>query len=61
MNTNTIQQEIQKLRKRWKEEPENRKIIELQAKALKRALETPKQFDIVDEARKIFLNDEKMV
>lgn len=35
----TIEQQLQELRRKWKEYPEKRKIIELQARALQIALE----------------------
>lgn len=39
MTTTEIQHKIEYLRKRWKEEPQRRKIIEIQAKLLKKAYE----------------------
>ena len=38
MNTKEIEAKLQQLRRQWKEEPDKRKIIELQAKLLQKAL-----------------------
>ena len=52
-------EKLELLRKRWKEEPENRKVIELQARSLKLALslKSNKRLygeDLVKAAEKIF-------
>lgn len=39
MTTEALQAKLQALRERWKREPENRKVIEMQAKVIKMALE----------------------
>lgn len=40
---NKIEHQLQVLRKRWKNEPENRRTIELQAKVLKLSLQEYKK------------------
>jgi hypothetical protein len=60
-----IEQELSKLRERWKKEPENRKVIEIQGKLLRMALEACRrknnsnETDLKDLVREVFLNDEK--
>lgn len=61
-----IQQELELLRKRYKEEPEKRFILEIQAKVLKLALEanTPREIkptpveknELLEAAQKAFLD-----
>jgi hypothetical protein len=51
MDKEDINKQLQALRERWKKEPENRKIIEIQAKLLKKSLqEEPNElFKIAEE------------
>jgi hypothetical protein len=60
LDVEKLKTEIEKLRERWKLEPKNRDIIEIQGKALRRALEimqkghTNTEKDSYENAKEIF-------